>query len=84
MFANRFPGDLLGGPEPIGAGMAAMGAEIMLRRLGLVWLIYIIVGLVVAWQRHYITVHLLKLVLSALLAIFLWWLVLLGVSLHIH
>ncbi len=56
----------------------------MLRRLGLVWLIYIIVGLVVAWQRHYITVHLLKLVLSALLAIFLWWLVLLGVSLHIH
>ena len=32
---------------------------------------------------HYITVHLLKLVLSALLAIFLWWLVLLGVSLHI-
>jgi hypothetical protein len=29
-------------------------------------------------------VHLLKLVLSALLAIFLWWLPLLGVSLHIH
>jgi len=29
-------------------------------------------------------VHLLKLIVSALLAIFLWWLVLLGVSLHIH
>jgi hypothetical protein len=56
----------------------------MFRRLGLVGLIYIIVGLVVAWQRHYITVHLLKLVVSALLAIFLWWLVLLGVNLHIH
>jgi hypothetical protein len=83
-FAGLFPGDLLGGPHRIGVGMAAMGAEIMLRRLGLVGLIYIIVGLVVAWQHHYITVHLLKLVLSALLAIFLWWLVLLGVSLHIH
>jgi len=84
VFADRFPGDLLSGPHPIGVGMAAMGAEIMLRRLGLVGLIYIIVGLVVAWQHHYITVHLLKLVLSALLAVFLWWLVLLGVSLHIH
>ncbi len=38
----------------------------------------------VAWTRKYITVFLLKLVLSALLAIFLWPLVLLGVSLHIH
>jgi hypothetical protein len=84
MFANRFPGDLLGGPEPIGAGMAAMGAEIMFKRFGLIGLIYIIVGLVVAWQRHYITVHVLKLVVSAVLAVFLWWLPLLGVSLHIH
>jgi predicted lysophospholipase L1 biosynthesis ABC-type transport system permease subunit len=56
----------------------------MFRRLGLVGLIYVIVGLVVAWQHHYITVHLLKLVLSAVLAVFLWWLVLLGVNLHIH
>jgi hypothetical protein len=29
-------------------------------------------------------VHLLKLIVSALLAILLWWLVLLGVNLHIH
>ena len=47
-------------------------------------LIYIIIGLVIAWERHYITLALLKLILSALLAILLWWLVLLGVSLHIH
>jgi hypothetical protein len=56
----------------------------MFRRIGLVGLIYIIIGIVVAWEKHYITVHVLKLVLSALLAIFLWWLPLLGVSLHIH
>jgi predicted lysophospholipase L1 biosynthesis ABC-type transport system permease subunit len=56
----------------------------MFRRIGLVGLIYIIVGIVVAWEKHYITVALLKGVLSALLAIFLWWLPLLGVNLHIH
>jgi hypothetical protein len=54
-----------------------------LRRLGLVGLIYLIVGLVVAWQHNYITVHVLKLVLSAILAVLLWWLVLLGVNLHL-
>jgi predicted lysophospholipase L1 biosynthesis ABC-type transport system permease subunit len=55
----------------------------MFRRFGIIGLIYIIIGLVVAWEKHYITVHLLKLVLSAILAVFLWWLVLLGVNLHI-
>jgi hypothetical protein len=54
------------------------------RPIGLIGLIYIIIGLVVAWNRGYITVDLLKRVLSAILAVLLWWLVLLGVSLHIH
>jgi len=54
------------------------------RPIGLVFLIYIIIGLVIAWEKHYITVNLLKNLASALLAIFLWWLPLLGVSLHIH
>ena len=54
------------------------------RRYRLIVIIYVIIGLIVAWERGYITVYLLKLVLSALLAIWLWWLVLLGVSLHIH
>jgi hypothetical protein len=49
----------------------------------LIGLIYIIIGLVVAWNRDYITVGLLKAILSALLAVFLWWLVLLGVNMHI-
>ena len=53
------------------------------RRYGIIGLIYIIIGVVVALEKHYITVHLLKLVFSALLAIFLWWLVLLGVNLHL-
>jgi hypothetical protein len=54
------------------------------RPLSFIALLYIIIGLVVAWDRHYITVALLKGVLSAILAVLLWWLVLLGVSLHIH
>jgi hypothetical protein len=51
--------------------------------ISFVGLIYILIGIFVAWDRHYITISLLKHVLSALLAIFLWFLVLLGVSLHI-
>jgi hypothetical protein len=54
------------------------------RPIGIVFLIYIIIGIVVAWTRGYITVGLLKGVLSAFLAIVLWFLPLLGVSLHIH
>jgi len=52
--------------------------------ISLVGLIYLIIGLVVAWQRGYLTVSVLKIVLSALLAIFLWFLVLLGVDLHVR
>ncbi|HUZ36106.1 MAG TPA: hypothetical protein VMV17_07240 [Streptosporangiaceae bacterium] len=54
------------------------------RPIGIIVLIYLIIGVVVAWTRDYITVGLLKTVLSAILAILLWWLPLLGVSLHIH
>jgi hypothetical protein len=54
------------------------------RRYRLIVIIYLLIGIIIAWDRGYITVHLLKLLLSALLAIWLWWLVLLGVSLHIH
>jgi hypothetical protein len=53
------------------------------RSISLVGLIYIIIGLVVAWNRGYITVGLLKAILSALLAVFLWFLVLLGVNMHV-
>ena len=53
------------------------------RPISLVGLIYIIVGIVVAWNRGYITVGLLKAVLSALLAVLLWFLVLLGINMHV-
>ena len=54
------------------------------RPVSIVFIIYIIIGIVVAWTRDYITVGLIKGALSALLAIFLWFLPLLGVSLHLH
>lgn len=57
----------------------------MLKRpFGLAILIYIIIGIVVAWTRGYLTAGLMRGVLSAILAILLWWLPLLGVSLHLH
>ena len=54
------------------------------RPVSIVFVIYIIIGIVVAWTRSYITIGLIKGVLSALLAIFLWFLPLLGVSLHLY
>ncbi|HYB14491.1 MAG TPA: hypothetical protein VEF71_03345 [Streptosporangiaceae bacterium] len=46
--------------------------------------IYVIVGLVIAWDRGYLTLSWLKSLASVLLSVFLWWLVLLGVNLHVH
>ena len=61
----------------------------MARRYGyrgysIIFLIYIAIGVIVAFDRKYITVELLKDIFSALLAIFLWFLVLLGVDLRIR
>jgi hypothetical protein len=54
------------------------------RRHSWLFIIWVIVGLIVAWERTYITLAWIKLVVSAVLAIFLWPLVLLGVNLHVH
>lgn len=51
--------------------------------IGLGGLVWIIIGLVVAWQHDEISVALLARVLSALLAVLLWPLLLLGVNLHL-
>jgi hypothetical protein len=69
-----------------GLSPARRSERIMCRRrtFSIFWLIYIIVGLVVAWDRNYITLRLVKADVSALLATLLWWLPLLGVNLHIH
>jgi hypothetical protein len=45
---------------------------------------YIIAGIVIAWEHAYLTPAWLKTLVSVLLAVFLWWLVLLGVNLHVH
>jgi hypothetical protein len=54
------------------------------RRYSWLFIIWVIIGLVVAWEHVYITVKYLELLLSAVLAVFLWPLVLLGVDLHVH
>ena len=54
-------------------------------RINLIGLIYLIVGVVVAATHHYFrNLHSVRLIASALLAVILWPLVLLGVNLQIH
>ena len=55
-----------------------------IRFRSLIGAIYVIIGLVIAWDRGYLTLRWLKSLVSVLLSIFLWWLVLLGVTLHVH
>lgn len=52
--------------------------------ISLVGLIYVLVGIYVAWVHDYITESLLREVASALFAVFLWFLILLGVELDIR
>lgn len=51
--------------------------------ISLVGLIYLIIGVFIAWDRGYIDERLLERLISALLAVFLWILVLLGVDFRI-
>ncbi|MGR6913475.1 hypothetical protein ACU635_04405 [[Actinomadura] parvosata] len=53
------------------------------RLRALIVLVYVVVGIYVAWVYDYITPGLLRDVAEALLAVFLWFLVLLGIDLHI-
>ena len=57
----------------------------MLKRpIGIVFLVYLIIGVIVAWSRGYLHLSLLKAIGSAILAILLWWLPLLGISRRLH
>jgi hypothetical protein len=49
----------------------------------LILLVYVFIGIYVAWVYDYITPGLLRDLAEALLAVFLWFLVLLGIDLHI-
>ena len=50
----------------------------------LVLLAYVGAGIYFAWNRGYLNVPVLKTIGSAFLAVLFWWLLLLGVNLHIH
>jgi hypothetical protein len=50
----------------------------------LAFLVYVVIGIIVAWNHGYIFFAWLKTTASILLAVFLWWLVLLGVNVHVH
>jgi hypothetical protein len=56
----------------------------MWRMRHLLWIIYLVIGVFIAWGKGYLTIAILKIIASALLSILLWWLVLLGVNLHVH
>lgn len=47
-------------------------------------LLYLIIGGVIAWDHGYLGLSWLRSLASAILAIALWWLIPLGVNLHIH
>jgi hypothetical protein len=54
-------------------------------RARLLGLVYVIVGVAIASSHHYFAqVHTLRQILSAILAVFLWPLILLGIDLHIR
>ncbi len=54
-------------------------------RIGLVGIVYLVIGLIVAATHHYFAhIQTAKAVLSAVLAVALWPLILLGINLHIH
>ena len=47
-------------------------------------IVYVVVGLIVAQQHHYFSnLGTIKRIVSAVLAVLLWWLLLLGINLHI-
>jgi hypothetical protein len=56
----------------------------MFRVSRILLLVYVVVGVFVSWEHHYITLAWLRAFASVLLSVFLWFLVLLGVNLHVH
>jgi len=54
------------------------------RNISLVLALYLLIGIVVAYDRNYLSTKVLKTLLSALLAVVLWFLLLLGVDLHVR
>ncbi|NAS23392.1 hypothetical protein GT755_17025 [Herbidospora sp. NEAU-GS84] len=68
---------------PCVSRVTTKGDDMRYRVGSFILLIYILVGIYVAWVYDYLTPGILRDIAEALLSIFLWFLVLLGVDLHI-
>ena len=55
-----------------------------MRLRGLMIMVYVVVGVWVAYQNDYLAANLFKPLLSVLLAVLLWFLIPLGVNLHLR
>jgi len=52
---------------------------------GFLWVVYLVAGGIVSATHHYWqNLHTIKAIISAILAVLLWPLILVGVNLHIH
>jgi hypothetical protein len=70
--------------RPLGKGdLVAVVVRRRTRNVSLLVVVWVLVGLIVAVERGYITASLLRALVSAVLAILLWPLVLLGINLKI-
>jgi hypothetical protein len=88
VFNNANPRQLTAGQpaRPKGHGLFRNGESGMSGKwvTRVVVLVYLIIGIFIAWDHGYLTLSWLRTVASAILAILLWWLIPLGVNLHIH
>jgi len=72
-------------PAAVGIVQVSLDMDMSARWVrNLVILVYLVIGGFIAWDHGYLGLSWLRALASAVLAIFLWWLVLLGVNLHIH
>jgi hypothetical protein len=83
MFDLRILRDLEGSKSVRYSGNGVEGMSFRWVR-NFILLIYVAVGFWVAWDHGYLGLAFLRTLASALLAILLWWLVPLGVNLHVH
>ena len=81
MFDHRIPRKLTVGNS---IGLQETESTDMFRVSRILLLVYVVVGVFVSWEHHYITLAWLRAFASVLLSVFLWFLVLLGVNLHVH
>jgi hypothetical protein len=78
MFGGAFSGDLPAALQGWPIGVPRM------KKLNWLWIVWVGAGIFLAWTHSYLSAGLARVMASALLAIVLWPLVLLGISLHIR